>query len=101
MKKQTKIIPIQTKGGSASRPTAEDVVRLSRVAEYHGAKALVLAEWRRAKKLELFRLRWQAVARKTYSADRDLTALMGSSGHQRCLSWFRSGGVSGRLQPPW
>ena len=59
------IVLIQTKGGSASRPTAEDVARLSRVAKYHRAKAVVLAEWRRAEKLELFRLngtRWQAVA---------------------------------------
>ena len=59
------IVLIQTKGGSAPRPTAEDVARLSRVAKYHRAKAIVLAEWRRAEKLELFRLkgtRWRAVA---------------------------------------
>jgi len=58
------IVLIQTKGGSAPRPTAEDAARLSRVAKYHRAKAVVLAEWRRAEKLELFRLngtRWQAV----------------------------------------
>ena len=49
------IVLIQTKGGSASRPTAEDVARLSRV---------VLAERQRAEKLGLSRLigtRWQAV----------------------------------------
>lgn len=59
------IVLIQTKGGSAPRPTAADVARLSRVAKYHRAKAVVLAEWRRAEKLELFRLNgthWQAVA---------------------------------------
>lgn len=59
------IVLIQTKGGSAPRPTAEDVARLSRVAKYHRARAVVLAEWRRAEKLQLFRLnrtRWQAVA---------------------------------------
>ena len=59
------IVLIQTKGGSAPRPTAEDVARLSRVAMYHRARAVVLAEWRRAERLKLFRLngtRWQAVA---------------------------------------
>jgi hypothetical protein len=58
------IVLIQTKGGSARRPTAEDVARLSTVAKYHRAKAVVLAEWRRAEKLELYRLRgkrWRPV----------------------------------------
>ena len=55
---------IQTKGGSAPRPTPDDVARLSRVAQHHRAKAVILAEWRRAKKLELFKLNgthWQSV----------------------------------------
>lgn len=59
------IVLIQTKGGSAPGPTAEDVARLSRVAKYHRAKAVVLAQWQRAEKLELFRLngtRWQSVS---------------------------------------
>jgi hypothetical protein len=59
------IILIQTKGGSAPRPTPEDVARLSRVAKHHRAKAVVLVEWRRAETLKLFRLegtRWQPVA---------------------------------------
>jgi hypothetical protein len=59
------IVLIQTKGGSAPRPTADDIMRLVRVAKYHRVKALVLAEWRRAEKLDLFRLngtRWQAIA---------------------------------------
>ena len=59
------IVLIQTKGGSSPRPTAEDVARLSRVVKHHRAKAVVLAEWRRGEKLELFRLngtRWHAVA---------------------------------------
>ena len=58
------IVLIQTKGGSARRPTAEDVARLSTVAKYHRAKAVVLAEWRSAEKLELYRLRgkrWRPV----------------------------------------
>ncbi len=50
------IILIQTKGGSAPRPTSEDVARLSRVAKHHRAKAVILAEWRRGVKLELFKL---------------------------------------------
>ena len=39
------IVLIQTKGGSAPRPTKEDRARLSRVAKYHRARAVVLAEW--------------------------------------------------------
>ena len=59
------IVLIQTKGGSAPRPTPEDVARLSRVAKHHGAMAVVLAEWRRTEKLELFKLHgkhWQSVS---------------------------------------
>lgn len=59
------IVLIQTKGGSAPRPTADDLARLSRVAEHHKAKAVILAEWRRAEKLELFKLdgtRWEPVS---------------------------------------
>jgi len=50
------IVLIQVKGGSAPRPTAKDLVRLSRVAEHHKAKAVVLAEWQKGDKLDLFRL---------------------------------------------
>jgi len=50
------IVLIQTKGGSAPRPTDEDRARLSRVAKYHRARAVVLAEWRRGEKLDLFKL---------------------------------------------
>jgi hypothetical protein len=50
------IVLIQTKGGSAPRPTADDLGRLSRVARHHRAKAVILAEWRRGEKLELFEL---------------------------------------------
>ena len=51
------IILIQTKGGSAPRPTAEDIIRLSKVAKHHKAKAIVLAEWRRGERLVLFTLK--------------------------------------------
>ena len=58
------IILIQTKGGAAPRPTPDDVARLSRVARHHRAKVIVLAEWRKREKLDLFRLernQWQPV----------------------------------------
>jgi len=58
------IVLIQTKGGSAPRPTNEDAARLSKVAKHHRAKAVVLAEWRRGEKLDLFRLeghKWQPI----------------------------------------
>ena len=50
------IVLIQTKGGSAPRPTAEDIIRLSKVAKHHRVKAIVLAEWKRGKRPVLFRL---------------------------------------------
>lgn len=59
------IILIQTKGGFARRPTPDDVARLSRVAKYHRAKAVVLSEWRRGEKLVLFELNganWRSVS---------------------------------------
>ena len=59
------IVLIQTKGGSAPRPTPDDLARLAKVARHHRAKAVILAEWRRAKKLDLFKLngkRWKLVS---------------------------------------
>jgi hypothetical protein len=59
------IVLIQTKGGSARMPTAEDVARLAKVAKHHRAKAVVLAVWQRGEKLELFELkraRWRPVS---------------------------------------
>lgn len=58
------IVLIQTKGGSAPLPTAEDRDRLARVAKHHRAKMVVLAAWRRGEKLDLFELkrsRWKPV----------------------------------------
>jgi len=45
------MVLIQTKGGSAPRPTAEDIIRLSRVAKQHRAKSIVLAEWNKGERL--------------------------------------------------
>jgi hypothetical protein len=59
------IVLIQTKGGAASRPAVGDIIRLSKVARHHRAKAVVLAEWKKADKLELFLLKdnnWKSVA---------------------------------------
>lgn len=59
------IVLIQTKGGSAARPTQRDVARLKAVARFHKAKAVVLAEWQRRKRLDLFKLkrsRWHLVS---------------------------------------
>jgi hypothetical protein len=59
------IVLIQTKGGSAPRPTPDDLVRLRGVARHHKAKRVILAEWQRGEKLELFKLsgaRWQSVS---------------------------------------
>ena len=47
------IVLIQVKGGSAQRPTAQDIARLRSVARYHRAKAVVLADWKRGEKLGL------------------------------------------------
>lgn len=43
------IILIQVKGGSAPRPTREDVKRLEKVAEYYGAEKIALFEWKKGK----------------------------------------------------
>lgn len=59
------IVLIQTKGGTAPRPSAEDMTRLSKVAKHHRAKGVLLAEWKKADKLALFRLKdddWKCVA---------------------------------------
>jgi hypothetical protein len=59
------IVLIQTKGGSAPRPTPDDLGRLRRVARHHRARAIILAEWQRGERLELFKLngsRWLSVS---------------------------------------
>jgi hypothetical protein len=66
------IVLIQTKGGGARRPTAEDVTRLRKVARHHKARAVVLAEWRRKEKLDLF------VLEGTWWGHCDHASLLGS-----------------------
>jgi hypothetical protein len=59
------IVLIQTKGGNAPRPTQDDLVRLKKVARHHKARAIILAEWQRGERLELFKLigsRWHSVS---------------------------------------
>lgn len=59
------IVLIQTKGGSARRPTPDDVARLKRVARHHRARTVILVEWQRSERLELFKLtgsRWESVS---------------------------------------
>jgi len=50
------LILIQTKGGTATRPTASDTARLKKVAKHHNAKSVVLAEWKRGKAANLYLL---------------------------------------------
>lgn len=50
------MIFIQTKGGSAPRPKEADVARLSRLAQLYNAKDVVLAEWKKGRHLQLYRL---------------------------------------------
>lgn len=55
---------IQTKGGSAQRPTKQDITRLIRAATYHRAKAIVLVEWNKGETIEISRLnkrKWERV----------------------------------------
>jgi len=58
------LVLIQTKGGSAKRPKIEDIKRLAKVAQYHRAKTVVLAEWRKGEILNLYKLKglvWKAM----------------------------------------
>ncbi|MEK6777881.1 MAG: hypothetical protein AABY87_13525 [bacterium] len=51
------MVLIQTKGGSAPRPTLDDIARLKKVAKHHRAMAIVLAEWSKGQHLELYKLK--------------------------------------------
>ena len=51
------IVLIQVKGGNAPFPTRRDIDRLCRVAKHHRAKAIVLSEWKRQRRLQLYLLR--------------------------------------------
>lgn len=61
------MVLIQTKGGTARFPSESEVARLSAAANYHRAKAVVLAVWRLGAKPDLYKLvnsTWQAVSPK-------------------------------------
>jgi len=58
------IILIQVKGGGTKRPSDSDLERLVQVKEYHNARAIVLAEWKKGQSLIFYRLEnflWQEV----------------------------------------
>jgi hypothetical protein len=58
---------IQTKGGTAPRPKEEDRKRLARLARIYGAKAVVLAEWKKGTHLQLYCLegrQWRPTSSK-------------------------------------
>ena len=50
------IVLLQVKGGSAPRPSGEDLKRLRRVQRWHRARAIVLAEWSKGDGATFFRL---------------------------------------------
>jgi hypothetical protein len=50
------ILLIQVKGGTSGRPTEEDIVRLQRVKKRYGAREVVLAEWRKGRAPQFYRL---------------------------------------------
>lgn len=50
------IVLIQVKGGSAAFPSEDDVNRLLAVKDHHRADRVVLAEWKKGKKLCLYDL---------------------------------------------
>jgi hypothetical protein len=54
------LVLIQTKGGTASWPSQSDIDRLLAVKKYHRAEEIVLAEWKKGKKANLYRLNGQA-----------------------------------------
>ena len=58
------IVLIQTEGGSAPRPTDDDISRLIRVARPYKARDVVLAEWKKGTKptfCRLLRRKWKEV----------------------------------------
>ena len=51
------IILIQLKGGSARKPSVEDIKRLKKLASYYHAKQILLFEWIKNKKAVFYRLK--------------------------------------------
>ena len=52
------IILIQVKGGTAPRPSWDDIERFKKVGRLYHAKELVLAEWKKGKQPVLYCLNW-------------------------------------------
>jgi hypothetical protein len=50
------IVLIQVKGGGSRKPSNSDIDRLVKVAAYHHAKAVVLAEWKKGQSLVFYSL---------------------------------------------
>ena len=61
------IVLIQVKGGSAQRPSENDIDRLRAVKEYHHARTVVLAEWKKDRELKLSELVGQQWVARTPS----------------------------------
>jgi len=59
------IILIQIKGGSARRPSADDIRRLRAVAKRYNARDVLLAEWIKGRGQKFYRLAKSAVDPKT------------------------------------
>jgi hypothetical protein len=73
------IILIQTKGGSAARPTREDGRRLRKVAQHHGACAILLATWRKGTAAQFFALLGKNARDEEWIEVDDLTVFFGRS----------------------
>jgi hypothetical protein len=55
------IVLIQIKGGSANFPDFEEIERLRRVGRRYKANAVLLAQWRRGRQVDFFRLKRSSV----------------------------------------
>ncbi len=58
------IILIQAKGGSASKPSKDEILRLAKVGKHYQAKHIILAEWQKGKAPILYSLvnsSWQKI----------------------------------------
>ena len=51
------IVLIQIKGGSACFPALDEIARLRRVGRRYKANAILLAQWRRGRQVEFYRLK--------------------------------------------
>jgi hypothetical protein len=51
------VVLVQVKGGAAAWPSADEIVRLRRVARHHRARGVVLSVWKKGAMPQLFRLR--------------------------------------------